>query len=43
MITLKWMKLLTFFFLSAHKFMHKLHLREQGFTYSACETFTTSN
>ena len=28
------------FLLAADKFMSEIHLRQRGFTYSACETFT---
>ena len=30
------------FLLAGDKFMHEMHLRQLGFTYSACGTFTKS-
>ena len=39
MISLKWMKSLTNFLLTEDKFMPGLHLRQSGFTYSACGLF----
>ena len=38
-ISLKWMKSLTNFLLTEDKFMPGLHLRQSGFTYSACGLF----
>ena len=37
---MKWMKLINNFVLAGDKFMCEMHLRQSGFTYSACETFT---
>ena len=34
------MKLINKFVLAGEKFMPEIHLRQSGFTYSACETFT---
>ena len=33
-------KIVNKFLLAGDKFMPKLHLRQPGFTYSACEAFT---
>ena len=36
----KWIKLLIFFLLAGDTLMSQLNLRQPGFTYSLCETFT---
>ena len=33
-------KIINKFLLAGDKFMPKMHLKQPGFTYSACETFT---
>ena len=33
-------KIVNKFLLAGDKFMHEMHLKQPGFTYSACETFT---
>ena len=38
--SLKWIKSLTNFLLTGYKFMPELHLKQPGFTYSACGPFT---
>ena len=40
MITLKRTESLTNFYLTGDKFMPELHLKQPGFTYIACGTFT---
>ena len=40
MISLKWIKSLTTFYLSGDKFGPELHLKQLGFIYSACGPFT---
>ena len=40
MNSLKWINSLTTFLLTGDRFMPELHLKQPGFTYSACGSFT---